>query len=89
GEWEPLAKYREEFQHPLWREFHAEAAKEGHYGGDFFVVREFTSAIRESRPPLIDVYDAVTWSSITPLSRQSIAGGSVPVEVPNFRRSQS
>ncbi len=84
-EWEPLSKYREEFEHPLWREHRTAAEKTGHGGGDFFILREFASAIRENRLPMIDVYDAVTWSTITPLSITSIAQGNIPVEVPDFK----
>lgn len=86
--WEPLSKYREEFQHPLWREHREEAMKTGHGGGDYFVLREFAAAIREQRRPLIDVYDAVTWSSITPLSAQSVQQGNMPVSVPNFLKEK-
>ncbi len=84
-EWEPLSKYRDEFIHPLWREHGEAAMKAGHGGGDYFVLREFCAAIREGRAPMIDVYDAVTWSSITPLSIQSIAGGNNSVAVPDFK----
>lgn len=84
-EWEPLSKYREEFEHPLWREHREAAEKTGHGGGDFFVLREFAAAIRENRLPMIDVYDAVTWSSITPLSVESITKGNIPVAVPDFK----
>jgi predicted dehydrogenase len=83
-EWEPLSKYRDEFQHPLWRQFGERATQAGHDGGDFFVLKEFAEAVREGRAPLVDVYDAATWSSITPLSAESIAGGNVPVKVPRF-----
>lgn len=86
--WEPISKYREEFEHPLWREHGHVAEKAGHGGGDFFVLREFVESIREGRPPLFDVYDVVTWSSITPLSALSIAQGNVPVEVPNFKKNR-
>jgi predicted dehydrogenase len=84
-EWEPLAKYRGEYEHPLWREHRENAEKAGHGGGDYFVLQEFSRAIREQRLPIIDVYDAVLWSSITPLSVESIAGGNIPIEVPNFK----
>ncbi len=84
-EWEPLSKYREEFAHPLWCEHREAASRSGHGGGDFFIMREFASAIRENRLPMIDVYDAVTWSSITPLSIQSINQGNAPVPVPSFK----
>ena len=36
----------------------------------------------------IDVYDAVTWMSVTALSEQSIALGSMPVECPDFTRGK-
>ena len=32
----------------------------------------------------IDVYDMAAWMSITPLSEQSIAMGSMPVAIPDF-----
>jgi predicted dehydrogenase len=88
SEWEPLSNYRAEFEHPLWREFRVEAEKAGHGGGDYFVLKEFVAAIREERPPLIDVVDAVTWSSITPLSIQSIAQGHAPMAIPDFRSAR-
>ncbi len=84
-EWELLSKYREEFEHPLWRKYRPQAEKTGHGGGDFFILQEFAAAIHEDRLPLIDVYDAVTWSAITPLSIESIAKGNAPVDVPNFK----
>lgn len=83
--WEPLWKYADEFEHPLWREHLEAASSAGHGGGDFFVLREFANAVIESRPPLIDVYDAVTWSSISPLSQLSIRQGNASVEVPDFK----
>jgi len=76
-------------RNPLWREHREEAAAAGHGGGDFFLLREFAGAVREQRSPLIDVYDAVTWSSITPLSVQSLSGGGVPVPVPDFCSGKS
>lgn len=84
-EWEPLFKYRDEFEHPLWRAHREQAVKTGHGGGDYFAIREFAEALEEERLPMIDVYDAVTWSSITPLSIESIAQGNAPVEIPNFK----
>jgi len=87
-QWEPLSNYQEEFEHPLWKEHRERAEKAGHGGGDYFILREFAASIAESRLPLIDVYDAVTWSSITPLSAESIAKGNVPVTVPNFKAAR-
>jgi predicted dehydrogenase len=86
--WEPLYKYAEEFEHPLWRKSREQAATAGHGGSDYFVLREFCAAIVEDRPPLIDVYDAVTWSSITPLSAISLANNNAPVDVPDFKKKR-
>ena len=36
--WEPLEKYRQEYEHPYWAERGAEALKTGHSGGDYFVL---------------------------------------------------
>ena len=36
----------------------------------------------------IDVYEAVTWMSVTALSEQSMAEGSVPVACPDFTRGK-
>ncbi|EED7073526.1 gfo/Idh/MocA family oxidoreductase, partial [Salmonella enterica subsp. enterica serovar Typhimurium] len=35
-------------------------------------------------PMPIDIYDAVTWSAITPLSEQSIANSFQTLEFPDF-----
>lgn len=84
--WEPLEKYAEEFEHPLWRE-HGEAARgEGHGGGDYFTLREFALAIREGRPPEIDVHDAIAWSLVHPLSEESIRNGNAAVAFPPIGR---
>lgn len=84
--WEPLRNYQPQYDHPHWRRWEEHAIKSGHDGGDFFVLEEFASAIRERRAPVVDVYDAVTWSSIFPLSMESAAKGGVPVALPDFRK---
>ncbi len=86
--WDPLWTYAGEYEHPLWRERPQDAQGAGHGGGDFFVVDEFVTAIREDRPPAIDVRDAVTWSCVAPLSAQSIAGRGTPVLFPDFSTSR-
>lgn len=81
--WEPLATYAKEFAHPRWIKDGAKATQAGHDGGDYFVIADFIEAIRTGVSP-IDVIDAVTWSSIRPLSADSINAGSKPVEIPDF-----
>jgi predicted dehydrogenase len=86
--WEPLAKYRAEFDHPFWKKDGEIAAKAGHGGGDYFVLREFYRAISEDREPPIDVYDGAAWSAILPLSAQSIRERNRALEVPDFTRGR-
>ena len=87
ADWEPLWNYADQYEHPRWREWGATAREAGHGGGDFFVLQDFLDAIEGKSPPTIDVYDAVTWSCISPLSVASVRGGGVPVEIPNFKQS--
>lgn len=89
AEWESLWTYRDEYEHPLWKKWLNEAEQTGHGGGDFFVIDEFVRSILEGRPPAIDVYDAVTWSSIFPLSMQSVAGNGKPIEFPDFTKNRN
>ena len=87
-QWQPLDTYREEFEDPLWKEHRAAAEKTGHAGGDFFVLHQFLEAIRRGGPSPIDVYDAVTWSAVTPLSEISLNEGGRVVEIPDFTRGK-
>jgi hypothetical protein len=87
--WEPLWRYADVYEHPRWVAAGARAAAAGHGGGDFFVIEDFLKAIIDGEKPAIDVYDAVTWSSIIPLSEQSLAAGGAPVAVPDFRRQKA
>lgn len=86
--WEPIEKYRHEFDHPYWRQDGERAVKAGHGGGDYFVLREFYAALAEDREPPIDVYDAATWSAVLPLSARSIHEANKPVEIPDFLRGR-
>jgi predicted dehydrogenase len=85
-EWESLWRYSGEYEHPRWRERGEVARSAGHGGGDFFIIEDFVRAISRGTPPAIDVYDAVTWSSIYPLSLASVREGGRPQPIPKFRR---
>ncbi len=86
AEWESLWQYSDRYEHPYWRELGAAASSSGHGGGDFFVLKDFCDAVQYGTRPAVDVYDAVTWSAIVPLSMESVARGGAPVAVPNFVR---
>ena len=84
--WDDFKAWQDKYDHPLWKQYEKEAAGSGHGGMDFFVTREFINAVKEKRQPVLDVYDAAAWSSITPLSEASIAQGSAPQYFPDFTR---
>ena len=85
--WEKEDKYLKEFDHPLWKRFQDQAAGSGHGGMDFFIFRAFIEALKGAEP-VIDVYDAVSMSVISPLSEKSIRLGSASVKIPDFTRGK-
>jgi predicted dehydrogenase len=88
AEWESLWAYADRYEHPRWQARGEEARQAGHGGGDFFVIEDFLTAVETGQPPAVDVINAVTWSSIAPLSLVSVERGGAPVEVPDFRRAR-
>jgi len=82
--WSSLWTYAERYEDEAWRQWGERATGAGHGGGDFFVLLDFVEAIRNDIPPPIDVYDAVTWSAVIPLSQESVRRGGAPVPVPDF-----
>jgi len=60
----------------------------GHGGMDYLENLRLIQALRSGRPTDMDVYDAAAWSAIVALSETSIAGGSAPVEFPDFTRGR-
>ncbi|NUU61018.1 Gfo/Idh/MocA family protein [Paenibacillus agri] len=83
--WEPLQNYQPQYDHPTWKQWGAFAVGTKHGGGDFLVLEEFISAIQEDREPSVDVYDAVTWSSIFSLSMESVKAGGLAIPFPDFK----
>ncbi len=85
-QWEDAASWLEKYDHPLWKKYAHLAEGSGHGGMDFFVVHAFVESVKRKVNTPLDAYDAAAWSSITPLSEDSIARGSQPVEIPDFTR---
>lgn len=83
-EWEDAQRYYDAYDHPLWRKYADKAAGAGHGGMDWFVLHAFVEALKAGDPMPIDVYDAVAWSAITPLSEQSIAQDYATLPFPDF-----
>lgn len=82
--WEPAQPWLDRYDHALWRRYASEAAGAGHGGMDYFVIHAFVEALKAGAPMPIDIYDAVAWSAITPLSEQSIAERNRTVDFPDF-----
>ena len=86
-QWENEDEYLTKYDHPLWKQFEDQAAGSGHGGMDFFILRAFIESLKGAQP-VIDVYDAVSMSVVSPLSEQSIRLGSTAVKIPDFTRGK-
>jgi hypothetical protein len=87
-QWDDFKAYQDNYDHPLWQKYASKAAGAGHGGMDFFVVHAFVEALKAEAPMPIDIFDAVTWSAITPLSERSIAEGFQTLDFPDFTNGQ-
>ena len=82
--WEAAQPWLDRYDHPLWKKYAKDVEGAGHGGMDFFVLHAFIEALKAGEPMPIDIYDAVAWSAITPLSEQSIAEGNRTLDFPDF-----
>jgi len=93
-QWEASDPYFQEYQHPFLKSYvpkPRKAALRGHGGGATVTPvnwERLVAALRAGRMPDYDVYDSVTSSAISPLTEKSVAGGSVPVEFPDFTKGK-
>jgi hypothetical protein len=86
--WEDTAPYYQKYEHVLWRELGEVAKTSGHGGEDYICLHQLVRAVRNKIQPPVDVYDAAAWSAIGPLSENSVAAKSVPVDFPDFTRGK-
>lgn len=86
-EYESIDRWKDQFQHPLWRKAGELAKKMGGHGGmDFIEAYRLVECMRQGIVPDIDVYDSAAWSVPSPLSEMSINKNSSSVEFPDFTR---
>lgn len=75
------------YEHPFVTKIGEIAKKVGGHGGmDYIMDYRLIYCLRHGLPLDEDVYDAAEWSSIIPLSEQSVLQGSAPVSIPDFTR---
>ncbi len=87
-QWEDAQSWLDKYDHPLWKKYGNDAAGAGHGGMDWFVLNAFIESAKRKVQPPQDVYDAVTWSAITPLSETSIRLGGETVDFPDFTQGK-
>ena len=80
------AEMRDRYAHPLWTRLQALAAehKQGHGGMDFIMMYRLIRCLNQGLPLDLNVYDGVLWSLVGILGEESVARGSVRVDVPDL-----
>ncbi|RAW02435.1 gfo/Idh/MocA family oxidoreductase [Pseudochryseolinea flava] len=82
--WDDAKTWLDQYDHPLWARWSKDTEGAGHGGMDFFVIHAFIESIKRKTSTPMDVYDAATWSAITPLSEESIKLNNQTVAFPDF-----
>lgn len=84
---EELDSVLKKYEHPIYKEIGEQAKKVGGHGGmDYTMDYRLIYCLNRGLPLDMDVYDAVEWSCLVPLSKLSIENGSAPIQVPDFTR---
>lgn len=83
-QWDNIESYREQYDHPVWKQFMKDGVKGGHGGMDWLVFKAFFDSAKKGEETPIDVYDTAAWMAISTLSEQSIAMGGQVVPIPDF-----
>lgn len=83
-----LDEWYSKYEHPLWKKIGELAKGGGHGGMDFVMMWRIIYCLRNGEPLDQDVYDAATWSVISPLSENSVKNRGKSVDVPDFTRGQ-
>lgn len=86
--WGNVKEYRDQYEHPIWKQFLNDGVRGGHGGMDYLVFRAFFESVADRTNPPIDVYDMAAWMSIGALAEESIAMGGAPVAIPDFTNGQ-
>ncbi len=82
---EKFKEIEEKYNPPIIAKMRELALKIGGHGGmDFLMDWRLIDCLRNGLPIDINVYDAASWSVVSPLSEWSVANRSTPVDIPDF-----
>ncbi|MCB0824972.1 MAG: Gfo/Idh/MocA family oxidoreductase [Armatimonadetes bacterium] len=82
-----LKHWFDDFEHPLYKKQGELATRVGGHGGmDFLMMWRIVYCLRNGLPLDQDVYDAASWSAVTPLSEWSVANRGQSIDFPDFTR---
>ena len=83
--WRPLKDFYDQYMPERYKHVTEEQKLAGHWGGDYFIVKDFIDAIVIGEKPAIDVYEACEWTAVGLLSELSIMNGGRSIDMPNFK----
>lgn len=81
---EECMKIRERFTPEIAKRLAKPAQSSGHGGSDYLLGWHVIDCLRNGLPMPQDVYDAVSWSCIMPLSEKSVLQRSATMDIPDF-----
>ena len=84
--WDDAEKWREEYEHPLWRNVAGPGEELGHGQMDYLEDYRLVRCLQEGLPTEMNVYDAAALSAVIDLSERSVADRSRPMDFPDFTR---
>jgi predicted dehydrogenase len=85
---EPFEPYAKRYEHELWKTRGGSAQGGAHGGIDYMELYRLVKCLQLGQPLDMDVYDAATWSVLSPLSEFSVANRNRSVDIPDFTRGK-
>ena len=88
AEWRSLKDFPEYLPDIYKKNMPDEISKAGHWGSDFFIVKDFADAVLKGVRPYIDVYEACEWTAVALLSELSVMNNGKIMDMPDFRKTR-
>ena len=85
---EAFEPYARQYEHQLWKTRGSSAQGGAHGGIDYMELYRLVKCMQLGQPLDMDVYDAATWSVLSPLSEFSVANRNRSVDIPDFTRGK-